>query len=59
MSRDFIQFALASRGRQFERRSQVHVVNGLTGMGLGSRCDGEWQKRLVKVEQEDAVNAQH
>jgi hypothetical protein len=25
------------------------VINGLTGMDLGSRCNQEWQKRLVKV----------
>jgi len=31
------------------------VVNGLTGMDLGSRCNAEWQKRLVKVKQEHKV----
>jgi hypothetical protein len=28
-----------------------NVVNGLTGMDLGSRCNEEWQWRLVKVKQ--------
>ena len=27
------------------------VVNGLTAMDLGSRCNEEWRKRLVKVKQ--------
>ena len=31
------------------------VVNGLTGMDLGSRCNDEWQKRLVKAKQEHGV----
>jgi len=28
------------------------VVNGLTGMELGSRCNEEWQKRLVQVKRQ-------
>ena len=28
------------------------VVNGLTGMNLGNRCNQEWQWRLMKVKQE-------
>ena len=31
------------------------VVNGLTGMDLGNRCNEEWQWRLVKVKQEHGV----
>jgi hypothetical protein len=31
------------------------MVNGLTGMDLGSRCNEEWQLRLVKVKQEHGV----
>ena len=31
------------------------VVNGLTGMDLGNRCNQEWQKRLVKVKQESEI----
>ena len=31
------------------------VVNGLTGMDLGDRCNEEWQCRLVKVKQEHRV----
>jgi len=31
------------------------VVNGLTGMDLGDRCNQEWQWRLVKVKQEHMV----
>ena len=31
------------------------VVNGLTGMDLGSRCNEEWQKRLARVKQEHGV----
>jgi transcriptional regulator with XRE-family HTH domain len=27
------------------------VVNGLTGMDMGSRCNQEWQERLAKVKQ--------
>jgi hypothetical protein len=28
------------------------VVNGLTEMDLGRRCNEEWQKRLAKIKQE-------
>ena len=31
------------------------VVNGLTGMDLGRRCNQEWQWRLVKVKQEHGI----
>jgi len=31
------------------------VVNGLTTMDLGSRCNNEWERRLVKVKQKYAV----
>ena len=31
------------------------VVNGLTTMDLGSRCNNEWEWRLVKVKQKYAV----
>jgi hypothetical protein len=31
------------------------VVNGLTSMDLGSRCNQEWQWRLVRVKQENQV----
>jgi len=31
------------------------VVNALTGMDLGSRCNMEWQWRLVKVKQKHRV----
>jgi transcriptional regulator with XRE-family HTH domain len=31
------------------------VVNGLTSMDLGNRCNEEWQKRLVKVKQKHRV----
>jgi hypothetical protein len=31
------------------------VVNGLTGMDLGDRCNEEWRKILVKVKQESEV----
>ena len=31
------------------------VVNGLTGMNMGNRCNEEWQWRLVKVKQEHRV----
>jgi hypothetical protein len=28
------------------------VVNGLTGMDLGRRCNEEWKQRLIKIKQE-------
>jgi hypothetical protein len=31
------------------------VVNGLTGMDLGDRCNEEWRKILVKVKQESEI----
>lgn len=31
------------------------VVNGLTGMDLGSRCNEEWQKRLVEVKRQSGT----
>jgi hypothetical protein len=31
------------------------VANGLTGMDLGSRCNEEWQWRLLKVKQKYGV----
>ncbi|MGA2662070.1 MAG: hypothetical protein ABSH34_31715 [Verrucomicrobiota bacterium] len=31
------------------------VVNGLTDMGLGSRCNEEWQKTLAKVKQQSRI----
>ena len=31
------------------------VVNGLTGMDLGRRCNQEWQWRLVKVKQKYGI----
>jgi hypothetical protein len=31
------------------------VVNGLTGIGLGKRCNEEWQNTLAKADQEDQV----
>ena len=31
------------------------VVNGLTDLNLGNRCNQEWQKRLVKVKQKHEV----
>jgi hypothetical protein len=31
------------------------VVNGLTGMDLGGRCNEEWQKRLVEVRRQSGI----
>ena len=31
------------------------VVNGLTDLDVGHQCNEEWQKRLVKVKQENVV----
>jgi hypothetical protein len=31
------------------------VVNGLTSMDRGDRCNEEWQKRLLKVKQEHGI----
>jgi hypothetical protein len=31
------------------------VVNGLTGMGLGSRCNEAWRKRLVEVKRQSGI----
>lgn len=31
------------------------VVNGLTDLDVGHQCNEEWQKRLVKVKQENRV----
>jgi hypothetical protein len=31
------------------------VVNGLTGMDLGTKCNLEWQERLIKVKEEHQV----
>ncbi len=31
------------------KKGYWNVVNGLTDMDLGNRCNEEWQKRLVKV----------
>ncbi len=31
------------------------VVKGLTGMDLGSRCNEEWQKRLLEVKRQSGI----
>jgi hypothetical protein len=31
------------------------VVNGLTGMDLGERCNEEWQSRLMRVKEEHQI----
>jgi len=31
------------------------VVNGLTRMDMGNRCNQEWQARLAKVKQEHGI----
>ena len=43
------------RVRGFAKIGFWSVVNGLTGMDLGSRCNEEWQKRLARVKQEHGV----
>jgi len=43
------------RARGVGKKGFWSVVNGLTGMDLGSRCNEEWQRRLVKVKQEHGV----
>ncbi len=37
------------------KKGYWNVVNGLTDMDLGNRCNQEWQTRLVKVLQKYAV----
>ena len=38
------------------RRGFWSVVNGLTGMDLGSHCNDEWQKRLMRIKGGVLVN---
>ena len=51
---DFMMSPL-HRVRGVGRIGYWSVVNGLTGMDLGNRCNQEWQKTLVKVKQENQV----
>jgi hypothetical protein len=43
------------RVRGVGRTGYWSVVNGLTGMDLGSRCNQQWQKTMEKVKQERQV----
>ena len=51
---DFMMSPL-HRVRGVGKKGFWSVVNGLTGMNLGSRYNQEWQWRLIKVRQEHGV----
>jgi hypothetical protein len=44
------------RVRSLGNRGFWSVANGLTDIDMGSRCNHEWQKRLVKVKQESGIS---
>ena len=44
------------RVRGLGNRGFWSVANGLTDIDMGSRCNDEWQKRLVKVKQESGIS---
>jgi hypothetical protein len=44
------------RVRGIGNRGFWSVANGLTDIDMGSRCNDEWQKRLVKVKQESRIS---
>jgi len=51
---DFMMSPLL-RVRGVGKKGFWSVVNGLTGMNLGNRCNQEWKMRLAKVKQEHRV----
>ena len=48
---DFIMAPLL-RVKGVGKKGFWSVVDGLTGMDLGGRCNEEWQKRLAKIQEE-------